>query len=67
MYGTHVLPKDTKILANELQHVLHCVGKIYNISYISLRSTILYARKIIRWVNGLDTKKIGTKDFSSQD
>ena len=51
MDGAHGLLKDKNNLANELQQVLHCVGKRNNISEISPRSAIAYARKVVIWLN----------------
>ena len=51
MDGLHRQPKDTHSLKNKLQQFLHSAVQIKHIGDISPSSTIVYARKVIIWVN----------------
>ena len=48
IYG---IPRDTTSIKNELQQVLHLVGKIRIFDGIKNNSTYKYSRRVIFWVN----------------
>ena len=49
--GVHGLPRDTNTISNELQQVMHGVGRQESNKTIKSRSTIRYACRVIARVN----------------
>ena len=63
MEGSHVLPKYSIILSNDLQKVLHSVGKQNIVDEINSKSAIQYARKVVERVNKEEAKAEGPKKY----
>ena len=51
MEGAHVLTRDTTSLANELQQVLHDVGKLSIVNEIKHNYSHIYSHRVIKGVN----------------
>ena len=51
MEGSHVLPRDSISIANKLQQVIHCVGKIIIADEIKPNSSYRYAHIVIERVD----------------
>ena len=66
MDSAHGLEKGTNSLTNELQQVLHCVGKRKHLDEISPWSAIVYAHKVTRWVNEEEPKAEGQKNVQER-
>ena len=49
--GAHGLPRDTTTISNELQQVLHGVGRRDVAKTITLDSALRYSRRVIARVN----------------
>ena len=47
MEGTYGLPRCTISLTNDVQQVIHCVGKIDIVYDINSNSTMKYSRRVI--------------------
>ena len=56
-----VLPKYANSLTNCMQQVIHSIGKIKAVSYITPNSTVNFSRIFIIWVNKFDPKTEGRK------
>ena len=51
MEGVYGIPRDTISIKNELQQVLHLVGKIRIIDEIKQNPTYKYSRRVVVLVN----------------
>ena len=56
MDGVHGLPRDATSLANELQELLHGVGKHRISKEIKQSYAQSYSHRVIKWVNNEEKK-----------
>ena len=59
--GAHFLPMDTTTISDEIQQVLHGVGRRESIKTIIPRSALRYAHRLIVRVNKEDENAEGQK------
>ena len=51
MGGEHGLPRDSRSLTNELQQVIHGIGKKRVVNKIQPNSSYSNDRRVMQWVN----------------
>ena len=61
MYSAHGLPKEAISLANDLQQVLHWVGKRKIVDMFKPNSIIRYSSRVIGWAHKYESKEEGQK------